>query len=69
MSLMVQSKDSFLALGGHLFNRTVLDKNGNFINDPAVLMLDTFDKNEFIYSSESIEKLKTKETNYEFERS
>jgi hypothetical protein len=60
---MLSSKDSFLAFGGHLFNRS----SGVQKNDPALLMFDTNDNIENTYSSEAIEKLKTKQTNYEYQ--
>ena len=60
MHLMISKKNAFLAFGGHLFNRTGLDSDGNVINDPALLMYDTFDNSKTTYSSEGIEKLKTK---------
>ena len=66
MNLMLSSQDSFLAFGGHLFNRS--SDAPKIVNDPALLMFDTNDNIENTYSSEAIEKLKTKETNYEYQQ-
>ena len=65
MNLMLSSKDSFLAFGGNLFNRT--SDSPQIVNDPALLMFDINDNIENTYSSEAIEKLKTKQTNYEYQ--